>query len=263
MNRSFLCSILYFVDRGKAEADALMLNGGFPMEYNNYDRGYAEPSMSASDYMTRTYRWMAGGLLVTFAMAYITATTSLIYLVDSLYLVLTIAELALVIVLSSRVQTMSVGAARAAFFGYALLNGMVLSYYFLVFSASTLIMALLATSLYFGLMAVYGTTTHKDLTGWGPRLMMALVAMIITGFVGMLFGFGFGGSVLYCGIGLVVFMLLTAYDTQKLQQMYSYYSADAEMAEKASIYGALTLYLDFINIFLYVVRLMGNNRRRS
>ena len=74
---------------------------------------------------------------------------------------------------------------------------------------------------------------------------------------------GFGGSVLYCGIGLVVFMLLTAYDTQKLQQMYSYYSADAEMAEKASIYGALTLYLDFINIFLYVVRLMGNNRRRS
>ena len=186
------------------------------MDYRNYDRGYAEPTMSASDYMTRTYRWMACGLLITFAMAYLTATTSLIYLVDSLYLVLTIAELALVIVLSSRVQTMSVGAARAAFFGYALLNGMVLSYYFFVFSASTLIMALLATSLYFGLMAVYGTTTHKDLTGWGPRLMMALVAMIITGFVGMLFGFGFGGSVLYCGIGLVVFMLLTAYDTQKL-----------------------------------------------
>ena len=233
------------------------------MDYRNYDRGYAEPTMSASDYMTRTYRWMACGLLITFAMAYLTATTSLIYLVDSLYLVLTIAELALVIVLSSRVQTMSVGAARTAFFGYALLNGMVLSYYFFAFSASTLIMALLATSLYFGLMAVYGTTTHKDLTGWGPRLMMALVAMIITGFVGMLFGFGFGGSVLYCGIGLVVFMLLTAYDTQKLQQMYSYYSADAEMAEKASIYGALTLYLDFINIFLYVVRLMGNNRRRS
>jgi len=231
------------------------------MDYRNYDRSYAEPTMSASDYMTRTYRWMACGLLITFAMAYLTATTSLIYLVDSLYLVLTIAELALVFVLSSRVQTMSVGAARATFFGYALLNGMVLSYYFLVFSASTLIMALLATSLYFGLMAVYGTTTHKDLTGWGPRLMMALVAMIITGFVGMLFGFGFGGSVLYCGIGLVVFMLLTAYDTQKLRQIYAYYAGDAELAEKASIYGALTLYLDFINIFLYVVRLLGMNSR--
>ena len=233
------------------------------MDYNNYDRGYGERTMSASDYMTRTYRWMACGLLITFAMAYVTATTSLLYLVASLYLVLTIAELALVIVLSSRVQNMSVEAARATFFGYALLNGMVLSYYFVAFSAGTLVLALLATSLYFGLMAVYGTTTHKDLTGWGPRLMMALVAMLITGFAGMLFGFGFGSSVLYCGIGLVMFMLLTAYDTQKLQQMYSYYAADSEMAEKASIYGALTLYLDFINIFLYVVRLMGNNRRRN
>ena len=233
------------------------------MDYNNYDRGYAEPSMNASDYMTRTYRWMASGLLITFAMAYITATTSLIYLVDSLYLVLTIAELALVFVLSSRVQNMSVDAARATFFGYALLNGMVLSYYFIVFSVGTLVMAFLATAVYFGLMAVYGTTTHKDLTGWGPRLMMGLVALIVTSLIGMLFGFGFGSSVLYCGIGLVLFMLLTAYDTQKLQQMYAYYAGDPELAEKASIYGALTLYLDFINIFLYVVRLLGNNRRRS
>ena len=233
------------------------------MDYNNYDRGYAEPSMNASDYMTRTYRWMASGLLITFAMAYITATTPLIYLVDSLYLVLTIAELALVFVLSSRVQNMSVDAARATFFGYALLNGMVLSYYFIVFSVGTLVMAFLATAVYFGLMAVYGTTTHKDLTGWGPRLMMGLVALIVTSLVGMLFGFGFGSSVLYSGIGLVLFMLLTAYDTQKLQQMYAYYAGDPELAEKASIYGALTLYLDFINIFLYVVRLFGNNRRRN
>ena len=233
------------------------------MDYNNYDRGYAEPSMNASDYMTRTYRWMASGLLITFAMAYITATTPLIYLVDSLYLVLTIAELALVFVLSSRVQNMSVDAARATFFGYALLNGMVLSYYFIAFSVGTLVMAFLATAVYFGLMAVYGTTTHKDLTGWGPRLMMGLVALIVTSLIGMLFGFGFGGSVLYCGIGLVLFMLLTAYDTQKLQQMYAYYAGDPELAEKASIYGALTLYLDFINIFLYVVRLLGNNRRSN
>ena len=123
------------------------------MDYNNYDRGYAEPSMNASDYMTRTYRWMASGLLITFAMAYITATTPLIYLVDSLYLVLTIAELALVFVLSSRVQNMSVDAARATFFGYALLNGMVLSYYFIAFSVGTLVMAFLATAVYFGLMA--------------------------------------------------------------------------------------------------------------
>lgn len=231
--------------------------------YNGYDRGYTEPAMTSADYMNRTYRWMAVGLLITFAAAFVTAATPLLYVVNSLYLVFTIAELVLVYVLSSRVQNMSVGGARATFFAYALLNGMVLSYYFIAFSVGTLVMAFLATAVYFGLMAVYGTTTHKDLTGWGPRLMMGLVALIVTSLIGMLFGFGFGSSVLYCGIGLVLFMLLTAYDTQKLQQMYAYYAGDPELAEKASIYGALTLYLDFINIFLYVVRLLGNNRRRN
>ena len=232
------------------------------MDYNNYNRGYTEPAMTSADYMTRTYRWMACGLLLTFAAAFVTATTPLFYVVNSLYLLFTIAELALVIVLSAKVQNMSVGAARGVFFGYALLNGMVLSYYFVAFAVGTLVLAFLATSLYFGLMAMYGTTTHKDLSSWGPKLMMGLIALLITGFVGTLFGMGFGATVLYSGIGLVVFMLLTAYDTQKLSQMYSYYAYDSELAEKASIYGALTLYLDFINIFLYVVRLLGMNSRR-
>ena len=230
--------------------------------YNGYNRGYTEPAMTSADYMNRTYRWMAVGLLITFAAAFATAATPLLYVVNSLYLVFTIAELVLVYVLSSRVQNMSVGGARATFFAYALLNGMVLSYYFLVFDLGTLVLAFLATSLYFGLMAVYGTTTHRDLSGWGPKLMMGLFALIITGFVGMLFGMSFLTTVLYSAVGLVVFMLLTAYDTQKLSQMFSYYAYDGELAEKASIYGALTLYLDFINIFLYVVRLLGMNSRR-
>lgn len=235
------------------------------MDYKNYDHGYAEPAMTAADYMTRTYRWMACGLLITFATAYLTAVTSLIYLVDALYLPLTIAELALVFVLSARVQNMSVGTARGVFFAYAALNGLVLSYYFLAFSIGTMVLAFLATSLYFGLMALYGSTTHKDLSSWGPALMMGLIALLVTGVIGALFGFSFGTTILYCGIGLVLFMLLTAYDTQKLRQVYAYYAGDSELAEKASIYGALTLYLDFINIFLYVVRLLGMNggRRRD
>ncbi len=175
------------------------------MSYNNYNRGYAEPTMTSADYMTRTYRWMALGLLITFAAAFVTATTPLFYVVNSLYLLFTIAELALVIVLSARVQNMSVGAARGVFLGYALLNGMVLSYYFLAFDLGTLVLAFLATSLYFGLMAVYGTTTHKDLSGWGPT-DDGTVCAVITGFVGVLFGMGFMGTVLYSGIGLVVFM---------------------------------------------------------
>ena len=220
--------------------------------YNNdYDRGYTEATMSAADYMARTYRWMAGGLVVTFAVAFLTAFTPLLYLASSLYLVLTIAELALVFILSARIQQMSVGAARGVFLAYSALNGMVLSFYFVAFSLSTMVMAFLATAVY------YGHTTNRDLTSWGPKLMMGLIAMLVTGLVGSLFGFGIGASLLYSGIGLVVFMLLTAYDTQKLHQMYAYYSMDSALAEKASVYGALTLYLDFINIFLFVVRLLG------
>ena len=113
--------------------------------YNNdYDRGYTEATMSAADYMARTYRWMACGLVVTFAVAFLTVTTPLFYLVNSLYLVLTIAELALVFTLSARLQRMSVGAARGVFLAYSALNGMVLSYYFLLFSVNTLVMAFLS-----------------------------------------------------------------------------------------------------------------------
>ena len=159
--------------------------------YNNdYDRGYTEATMSAADYMARTYRWMACGLVVTFAVALLTVATPLFYLVNSLYLVLTIAELALVFTLSARLQRMSVGAARGVFLAYSALNGMVLSYYFLLFSVNTLVMAFLSTAVYFGLMAFYGHTTNRDLTSWGPKLMMGLMAMLITGLVGTLFGFG-------------------------------------------------------------------------
>ena len=170
MKRSFLWSILYFVDRDRGNRPGMDKKKPeeHSMDYRNYDRGYAEPAMTASDYMARTYRWMGVGLLVTFAVAYLTATTPLLYVVDSLYLVLTIAELALVFMLSARVQNMSVAGARGLFFAYAALNGMVLSYYFLAFSVSTLVLAFLATALYFGLTAAYGMTTHRDLTGWGP-----------------------------------------------------------------------------------------------
>jgi len=175
--------------------------------------------------------------------------------------VFTIAELVLVYVLSSRVQNMSVGGARATFFAYALLNGMVLSYYFLAFDLGTLVLAFLATSLYFGLMAVYGTTTHKDLSGWGPKLMGGLVALIVCALMGSLlsmFGLNFGiADLLLCAVGLLIFMGLTAYDTQMLKYYYSYFGGDAAMLHKASIIGALNLYLDFINIFLYIVRMLG------
>lgn len=239
-----------------------------PNGYTNPGRGYgygyaAQPAVSYNQYMTRTFRWMGFGLLLTFGLAYLTAYSSFFNLVSALYLPLTIAELVLVFVLSARVQTMQVGTARALFLSYAALNGLVMSIYFVIFDVPTLIMAFLSAAVYFGIMAAYGALTSRDLSGWGTKLFGALIALLICGFIGMLFGMGFFASLLYSGIGLGIFMLLTAYDTQKLQSYYSYYSGSGEMLEKSSIFGALSLYLDFINIFLFVLRLFAGSRSRN
>ena len=236
------------------------------MNRNYSNISYAEsPFGTLSEFMSKSFGWMFAGLLVTFGVGIGAVASGLIFPIinSGLFIFTSIAELVMVFVLSARVQKLQPSTATALFFGYAVLNGINLSSIFLVYDYGTLILAFLVGAVYFGVMAVYGNVTDRDLTGWGPKLMMALVALLITGFVGMLFGMGFGSTVLYSGIGLVVFMLLTAYDTQKLSQLYSYYAGDSELAEKASIYGALTLYLDFINIFLYVVRLLGLNSRNS
>lgn len=231
--------------------------------YNAYDSDFNTGLLSWSEYLTGTFRWMTIGLAITFVTAFFTAKTyAVASAVYSLLLPLSIAELILVGVLSARVQTMQVSTARGLFLAYSVLNGLVFSVYFLVFEVSTLVMAFLAAAVFFGLCAVYGATTQKDLSAWGPKLMLGLVAMIVTSLVGMLFGFGFAGSLAYCGIGVLLFMLLTAYDTQKLQHYYYAFAQDPEMAEKSSIIGALGLYLDFINIFLYLLRVFGNRSRR-
>jgi len=226
------------------------------MNRNYSDISYAEsPFGTLSEFMSKTFGWMFAGLLVTFLVGIGAVTTGLIYplITSGLFILTSIAELVLVFVLSARVQTLQPSTATGIFFAYAVLNGLNLAF--------------LVGAVYFGVMAVYGNVTNRDLTGWGPRLMGGLVALIVCGLVGglfSLFGFGFGiMDLVLCAVGLLIFMGLTAYDTQKLQQMYAYYAGDPELAEKASIYGALTLYLDFINIFLYVVRLLGNNRRRD
>ncbi len=234
--------------------------------YNNGSRGgaYAQSgmgsTMTVSDYLGKTFRWMAFGLLVTFVMAILTITTGLINVVYSLYLPLTIGELALVWYLSARVQKVSVNTARGLFLAYAALNGMVMSFYFLMFEVSTLILAFLAAGVYFGLLAVYGAVTKRDLSTWGPKPMMGLVALIIVSFVGMFTGFGYMTSLIYSGVGLIIFMLLTAYDTQKLYRYYEYYAGSGDMLEKSAVFGALSLYLDFINIFLFLLRMFGTRR---
>ena len=175
---------------------------------------------------------------------------------------LSIAELVLVAVLSMSIGKIRPGTATAMFFAYAVLTGLNLSVYFVVYDLATLILAFLVGALYFGIMAVYGMRTQRDLTGWGPKLFGGLIALLVVSLFGMLFVGNFGVfDIVLCGIGLLIFMGFTAYDTQKLRAMYAYYGGDAEMLHKSSIIGALQLYLDYINIFLYVLRLLGRSRR--
>lgn len=233
--------------------------------YQNYnDISYAEsPFGTLSQYMTKTFGWMFAGLLVTFAVGIGTVTSGLVYLLalTRLIFLTSIAELVMVFVLSARITKLQPSTATGLFFGYAVLNGINLSTIFLVYDVGSLVLAFLVGAVYFGVMAVYGATTRRDLTGWGPKLFAGLIAMLVCSLVGSifsLFGMSFGVmDLVLCAIGLLIFMGLTAYDTQMLKHHYAYFGGDAAMLHKASIIGALNLYLDFINIFLYILRMVG------
>ena len=240
------------------------------MDQKYYDISYAEsPFGTLSQYMAGTFGWMFAGLLVTFAAAVFTVASGLfVPLFNSgLVFLFSIAELVLVFVLSARIGRMQTGTATAMFFAYAAMTGVNLSVYMVVYRFSTLILAFLLSAVYFGVMAVYGATTGKDLSGWGPKLLGGLIALIVAQLVGMvlnMFGFGFGfADLLLCAVGLLLFMGLSAYDTQKIKYYYAYFGSDAVLLRKASIIAALELYLDFINIFLYVVRMLGRNDRNN
>ena len=237
--------------------------------FNRYENiSYAEsPFGTLNQFVAKTFGWMFAGLLVTFAAAVGTVSTGAFVMLFNTGLVfaLTIAELILVLVLSARITKLQPSTATAMFFVYAVLNGINLSVYFLVYDLSTLILAFLVGAVYFGVMAVYGANTQRDLLGWAPKLMGGLVALLVTALVGGLFGLLFGISfgfldVVYCGLSVLLFMGMTAYDTQMLKHHYAYFGGDAAMLQKASIFGALNLYLDFINIFLYIVRILGRSR---
>lgn len=233
--------------------------------YQNYnDISYAEsPFGTLNQYMTKTFGWMFAGLLVTFATGIATVVSGLIVplVTTGLIYAAIIGELVLVFVLSGRITKIQPSTATGLFFLYAVLNGMNLSTIFLVYDLGSLVLAFLVGAVYFGVMAVYGAATQKDLTGWGPKLLGGLIAMLVCSLVGSffsLFGMNFGVlDLVLCAVGLLIFMGLTAYDTQMLKHHYAYFGGDAAMLHKASIIGALNLYLDFINIFLYILRMVG------
>ena len=238
------------------------------MEQKYYDIAYSEsPYGTLNQYMSRTFSWMFAGLLATFTVAIATTVTGLYVLLFNTGLVFatSIGELVLVFVLSMRITKIKPSTAAGMFFVYAILNGLNFSVYFVVYDLSTLILAFLVGALYFGIMALYGTRTQKDLSGWGPKLMACLVTLLVVSLVGTLgsvfFHWNFGVmDLLVSAVGVVVFMGFTAYDTQKLKYYYSCYGGDEAMLQKSTVIGALQLYLDYINIFLYVLRILARSR---
>ena len=208
----------------------------------------------------KTFGWMFFGLLTTFIVAmgcYITGIVyALYYTIPFMSIIAVVVEVGLVIFLSARIHKMSVGTARFTFFLYAAVSGITFSTVFVAFDMSILILVFAFTCGYFGLLAVYGMFTKRDLTRLAPIITVGLFVMIIFYLFSMFMDLGFMDTVM-CYVGLFIFMGCTAYDTQKIRHNYQSYSHDSEMVKKLSIMSALELYLDFINIFMLLLRLFS------
>lgn len=211
-------------------------------------------------FMAAVYRWMTVGLFVTAGVAFTVANSQaalqLIFGNRMIFWGLMIAELALVFGISAAVNRLSAAAAGGLFLLYSALNGATLSSIFLVYTGGSVAGAFAVTGGTFAAMSVYGTVTKRDLTSWGTFLFMGLIGIVIASIVNMFLHNGMMGFVISCA-AVVVFTGLTAYDTQKLRAIAA--SGGGAVAA-VPIVGALTLYLDFINLFLALLRLFGSRR---
>jgi len=212
--------------------------------------------------LTRVYAWMTAGLLTTGAIAmFVASSPALVGVIFSSPIVffgLMIAEVAMVWVLSANLMRMSPAMATGMFLGYAALNGLTLSLIFLVYTAASVASTFFITAGTFAVMSLIGYTTKRDLSKLGGMLFMALIGLIIASVVNMFVASSALAWVIsYAGV--LIFVGLTAYDTQKIKRMIAQVSGeDAE--QRVAIYGALNLYLDFINLFLYLLRILGRRR---
>ena len=212
------------------------------------------------DYMLRIYNYMASGLALTGIVAYVFAQSGLYIAIARTPLIwlVMLAPLGLVMWLSFGINRMQAATAQALFWVYAALMGVSLASVFLVFTGESVARVFFITAGTFGAMSLYGYTTQRDLSQWGSFLFMGLIGIIIASLVNIFLASSalqFAISV----IGVIVFVGLTAYDTQQIKDMY-FEDDDAQTAGKKAIMGALRLYLDFINLFMMLLQLIGARR---
>lgn len=230
-----------------------------------FDRGYASAQGDTlGQYTAKTFLWMVLGLLVTFSVAVVCwitdATIYALWYIPYVHLIVLVATLVISFVMVRRLEKMAVGTAIGLFVLFSALFGFTLSIYLLAFQLTSVVLCFLLTAVYFGALAAYGYLTKRDLSGIRPILFSSLIFLIIFGVLSMFIPALDMFDRMICLVGIAVFLGYTAYDTQKIRAFYSYYSASPEMLAKASIFSALQLYLDFINLFLYLLRFLGNKR---
>lgn len=215
--------------------------------------------------MRRVYLWMTLGLMVTTAVSlFVISSETVLRLLFSNVLVfygLLFGELALVLAISRAINKLSPATAVALFLFYAAVNGLTLSVIFLAYELGTIVLAFGTTAVLFLILSIVGYTTRQDLSKWGGILFMALIGLILASIANMfLASSGLDWIITYAGV--LIFMGLTVYDTQRIKTMTYALAAtgDEQVVSKVGVMGALRLYLDFINMFLYLLRLFGRRR---
>ena len=227
-------------------------------------RTYIEsiPTVEA-DFMQKVYLWMTFALTLTGFVAYRTTQSEflleLIFSSSFGFIGLILAELALVFWISSGIQRMSSNMAIGLFLLYSVLNGMTLSVLLIAYTGASVASTFFITAGMFGAMSIYGYTTKQDLSSWGNLLFMALFGIILASVVNI-FLQSSGLYWLISYIGVLVFVGLTAYDTQKIKKLAAQVIVESEVGRKVAILGALTLYIDFIYMFIFMLRTWGNRR---
>lgn len=214
-------------------------------------------------FIRKVYLFMSTGLGATALTALLVLSSEramqIIFRTPFVYLGLIVAELAMVWTFSSMARRMSAVGAGALFYTYAAMNGLTLSVIFLVYTSSSIATSFFVTAGTFGVMSVYGYVTKRDLSGVGHFMMMGLFGLIIASVVNLFLH----NSMIYwltTFVGVLVFVGLTAYDTQKIKQLNVIGNAGTDEDHKEAIHGALVLYLDFVNLFLFLLRLLGRRR---
>jgi FtsH-binding integral membrane protein len=252
-------------------------------EYRTYPGARVEQSAAVLDaglraYMLRVYNWMASGLVLTGIVAFLIANTSLInafyplvetptglrHVAGPLAWIAMISPLAFVLVLSFGVNRLSTRAVQALYWAFCVAMGASLTNIFLVYSGQSIVRVFFITAATFGAMSLWGYTTRTDLTRFGSFLMMGLIGIIIASLVNIFIGSA-GLQFAVSIIGVLVFVGLTAYDTQRIKADYVQYSYEygSEVAARRSVYDALSLLLNFINLFLLLLQLTGSRNSNS